>query len=116
MNYIDGVTGQLLTEESIIGSNVKTIKLGGDNYDMMRSLLYMVNPDSYVNNSSIGEGGFMCFYNEDEYDRTTKMLKSFGLSYEEQDINNSKNNNQNSFPKEIPSPYPSNKNIFKPEI
>lgn len=115
-NYIDGITGQILKEDSIIGSNVRTIKLKGDNYDMVRALLYIVNPDSYNDNSKIGEGGFMCFYTDEEYDRTTKMLKSFGLNFTDNEINNSSKKDENSYPNGGLSPYPSNKDIFRPEI
>ena len=116
MNYIDGITGQLLTEESVVGSNVKTIKLAGDVYELTRTLLYIVNPDNYVDNSSIGQGGFMCFYTDEEYERTTKMLKQFGLSYSDTSINNSKNDDNEGFTGDVKSPYPSNTNIFEPKL
>lgn len=116
MDYIDGITGELLTEEAVIGSNVKTIKLSGDTYELMRSLLYIVNPDNYSNNSSIGEGGFMCFYTDEEYERTTKMLKSFGLKFGDASINNSKNDDNEGYTGDVKSPYPSNTDIFKPQI
>lgn len=116
MNYMDGITGKLLTEEAMIGSNVKTIKLSGDVYDLTRTLLYIVNPDNYVDNSSIGEGGFMCFYTDEEYDRTTKLLKQFGLKYADTSINNSKNDDDEGYTGDVKSPYPSNTNILEPEL
>lgn len=112
-NYFDGVTGQLLTEEAIINSNVKTIKVNGDTYDMLRAMLYMASPDSYVDNSS-GEGGFMCFYDQEEYNRTTELLTKFGMKWHDQAINNSNPKNKDSSTSDTTSPYPSNNGIKKP--
>ena len=109
--YYDGITGELLTEEAVIGSNVKTISIGDNNYDIMRTLLYIVNPDNFANNTNMGDNGFMCFYTDEEYERTKAMLKKLGHSFKDETLNNNKVTEKDLAP-DVKSPYPSNSSIF----
>lgn len=116
MNYIDGVTGQILTENSLIKNNTKNITVDGDAYQMMRTLLYISNPSSYADNSTVNaEGGIMTFYTDEEYDATTKIMKKLGIKFKDSAINNAKDDKNNN-PEVIPSPYPSNKEVKKNRV
>lgn len=114
MEHIDGVTGQILTEAALIKNNTKNIIVDGDAYQIMRTLLRIVNNDSYSDNSTISsEGGVMTFYTPEEYEQTTKLMKKIGLKFKDTEINNAAKDPNNDVEKNPKSPYPSNNGIRK---
>lgn len=114
MERIDGVTGQILTEENaLLKGSSKSIVLQGDAYNIMRSLLKIASGQNYVNNSTMNsEGGIMCFYSDEEYEHTKNILRSMGITYDDTPLNNAHKNEHNDLDN-TPSPYPSNNGIKK---
>lgn len=100
------VEGKQLNEEAILASNVKTIQIEANPAGIMQAVLYLVNPDNYQNNSTVGDNGLMSFTNEEEFERTTKILKQFGVKFKEQNVNNADTTFNN--PENTRSPYPGN--------
>lgn len=111
MEYIDGITGELITESALLKNNTKNIEIDGDDYQIMRTMLCLSNPYSYANNMS-SEGGIMTFYTDEEYNQTKKIMKKLGLKFKDTSINNAKNDLNNNIKPQM-SPYPSNNGIRK---
>lgn len=71
-----------------IASNVKTIQLETDPAGIMQVVTYLINPEKYQNNSTVGGNGLLSFYTDEEYNRTIELLKRFGVKFKEQGVNN----------------------------
>lgn len=116
MENIDGVTGEIITEAALLKNNTKNITIDGDDYHIMRTILCLSNPYSYVDNSTISsEGGIMTFYTDEEYEQTKKIMKKLGLKFKDTTINNAHDDPLNYIPAQ-PSPYPSNNGVRKNRV
>lgn len=70
-----------LFEAGLVPNKDLTIRIDPDVYKLMRALLFISNPDSYVDNNPHGDSALMVFNDPISYNETKKKLKAFGIPF-----------------------------------
>lgn len=106
-----------LTEAGLIPNKNMMIRIDPNVYKLMKSLLFIVNPDSYVDNNPHGDKAMMVFTDKMSFENTTKKLKQFGIPFEMESKSDFVTDDGELMPQDDIniSPYPGNKGKPRPK-